>query len=219
MTINTQEHKKFEFGTVFGDGGRVVSTPAPREKKFFTPEEVEAVRKQALAQGENSALARAQMAQAAAVQDLANAAQQGLHGLTDAIHAHKEAAVKLALVCAQKIACEALDRFPEAAMTAALEALGQEIELASRLVLYAADPSDELKAAAMEASAMSGFGGHITFRDKPSLPKGAFEVAWSDGRAEFNPQQVFDALEHALTEALEAEVYHQNRTRHDASEV
>ena len=64
---------------------------------------------------------------------------------------------------------------------------------------------------------MSGFGGAISFRDKPSLPKGAFEVAWSDGRAEFNPQQVFEALERTLTEAMEAEVYHQNRTRHDAS--
>ena len=118
MTINTSEHKRFDFGTVFGDGGRVVSTPAPREKKFFTPEEVEAVRAQALAQGENSALARAQMAQAAALQDLASAAHQGLSGLTEAIHAHKEAAVKLALACAERIACEALDRFPEAPMTA-----------------------------------------------------------------------------------------------------
>ena len=104
-------HKRFEFGTVFGDGGRIVSAPPPREKKFYTPEEVEEIRKSAQAAGENSALARAQMAQSAALQSLADAAQQGLGGLTDAIHAHKEAAVRLALVCAQKTAADAQTQF------------------------------------------------------------------------------------------------------------
>jgi len=208
--MTTTPHRKFEFGTVFGDGGRIVSAPA-KEKKAFTPEEVEAIRRDAYAQGENSALARAQMAQATAVQQLADAAQQGLSGLNDAIAVHRRAAVDLALVCAQKIAAEALDRFPNAPVTAALEALGQEIELASRLVLFAANPSEELKAAALEASAMAGFGGAIAFRDKPSLPKGGFEIAWSDGRAEFNPQTVFDVLHQALNEALEADAYHQSR--------
>lgn len=208
-------HKKFEFGTVFGDGGSVVA--APREKRAYTPDEVEAIRAQATADGENSALARAQMAQAAAIQALADAAQIGLSGLTIAIHAHKEAAVKLALVCAQKMAAEALDKFPEAPLTAALEALGQEIELASRLVLFANDPSDALKAAATDAATLSGFAGAITFRDNPALPKGAFEVAWSDGRAAFDPQQVFDALDKALSEGLDAEAYHNSRGREEAS--
>jgi flagellar assembly protein FliH len=205
-------HKKFEFGTVFGDGGRVISTPPPREKKFYTPEEVEEIRRSAQAAGENSALARAQMAQAAALQALADAAQQGLGSLTGAIHAHKEAAVRLALVCAQKIGAEALERFPEAPLTAALDALNQEIEPATRLILFASNPSDELKAAAEEAAMLAGYSGSVQFRDNPSLPKGGFEVIWSDGRAEYNPQSVFEALEHALNEALEAEVYHQSRT-------
>ncbi|MEI9903983.1 MAG: flagellar assembly protein FliH [Asticcacaulis sp.] len=211
MPSDSPAHKKFEFGTVFGDGGHVIATPPPREKKFFTPEEVEAVRAKAYAEGENSALARAQLAQAAAVQALADAAHNGLSGLTDAIHAHKDAAVKLALVCAQKIAAEALERFPEAPVHAALEALGQEIELATRLVLFARDSSEELKASAQEAAMLAGFGGAIQFRDAPAMPKGAFQAVWNDGRAEFNPQQVFDALEAALKEAVEADRYHQSR--------
>ena len=208
-------HKRFEFGTVFGAGGNVVSKPAPAAKKFYTPEEVEEIRKAAQAAGENSAMARAQMAQSAALQSLADAAQQGLGGLTDAIHAHKEAAVRLALVCAQKIATEALDRFPEAPLTAALDALGQEIEPATRLILFASNPSDELKTLAEEAAMMAGYTGTVQFRDNPNLPKGGFEVVWSDGRAEYNPQQVFEALEHALNEALEAEVYHNSRGHQD----
>ncbi|MFT4074327.1 MAG: flagellar assembly protein FliH [Asticcacaulis sp.] len=205
-------HKKFEFGTVFGAGGRIVSAPPPREKKFYTPEEVEEIRKSAQAAGESSAMARAQMAQAAALQALADAAQAGLSGLNDAIFAHKQAAVRLALVCAQKIGAEALERFPEAPLTAALDALNQEIEPATRLVLSVSNPSDELKAAAEEAAMLAGFAGAVQFREHPTLPKGGFEVMWSDGRAEYNPQSVFEALENTLNEALEAEAYHQSRT-------
>ena len=213
MRADAPAHKKFEFGTVFGDAGQV--THAPREKRSYTPEEVDAIRAEAHAAGESSALARAQMAQAAAVQALADAAQSGLSGLTDAIHAHKVAAVNLALICAQKIAAEALARFPEAPVTAALDALGQEIEQATRLVLFAREPSDELKAAAQEAAMLAGFGGAIQFRDQPGYPAGAFQAVWSDGRAEFNPEAVFQALERALNEALEAEVFHQKRAHHD----
>ena len=203
-------HRKFEFGTVFGDGGRVVAEQ-PREKKSFTLEEVEAIRAKAYSDGENNAQARAQAAQAAAVQALADAAQMGMSMLADAIHAHKEASVKLALVCAQKIAAEALERFPEAPLRAALEALGQEIETATRLVLYAPTPDEALQAAANEAALFAGYAGAIQFRDRPASPAGAFEVVWNDGRAEFDPQAVFDVLQAQLQEALDAEAYHRQR--------
>ncbi len=204
-------HKRFEFGTVFGDGGRVLAEQK-REKKYFTPEEVEAIRGQAYADGENNANARAQAAQAAAVQALADAAQMGIGLMADAIHAHKEASVKLALVCAEKIAAEALQRFPEAPVRAALDALGQEIETATRLVLYARDPNEALQAAASEAAMFAGYAGQIQFRDRPASPAGAFEVVWNDGRAEFDPQAVFDALQSQLQEALDAEAYHRQRS-------
>ncbi|MBW8882080.1 MAG: flagellar assembly protein FliH [Asticcacaulis sp.] len=193
-------HKKFDFGTVFGDGGKVVAQ-TPREKKFFTPEEVEAIRAKAYSEGEASAQVRAQMAQAAAVQALADAAHQGLNHVNELLQAYRHQTVQLALVCGQRIAAEALDRFPEAPVTAALEALAQEIETATRLVLLAPNPSEQLKAAAMEAATYAGL-------------KGAFEVVWPDGRAEFNPQQVQEAIEKALGEALEADAFHQSRGQH-----
>ena len=204
-------HKRLEFGTVFGGDGRVLAEQK-REKKFFTPEEVEAVRAQAYRDGEASAIARAQTAQAAAVQALANAAQAGLGQVALAIHTHKEASVQLALVCAQKIAAEALERFPEAPVRAALDALGQEIETATRLVLFAADPNEALQAAASDAATLAGFAGAIQFRDKPAAPAGAFEIMWNDGRAAFDPQAIFDVLQTQLKEALDAEAYHRQRS-------
>lgn len=206
----TVQHEKFDFGTVFGDGGHVVAQ-SKREKKFFTPEEVEAIRAQAYAEGENSATARAQIAQANAIQELASFAAEGLGGLSEAIHAHKAECVKLALVCAQRIAAEALDRFPEGPVNATLEALGQEIEKATRLILLSSNADDALKGAAQDAANMAGFPGAIQFREMPQMPKGAFEIVWSDGRASFDPEQVFNALDAALSEALDAEAYHQSR--------
>jgi len=204
-------HRKFEFGTVFGDGGNVIAEQK-REKKIFTLEEVEAIRSQAYAEGENNATARAQAAQADAVQALADAAQMGLGLMADAIHQHKEASVQLALVCAQKIAAEALDRFPEAPVRAALDALVQEIETATRLVLFARTVDDAMQAAATEAAMFAGFPGAIQFRDKPAMPAGAFEVVWNEGRAEFDPQAVFDVLQEKMKEALDAEAYHRQRS-------
>ena len=204
-------HKKFEFGTVFGGDGRVLAEQK-REKKSFSPEEVEAIRAKAYSDGENNAMARAQAAQAAAVQSLADAAQTGLSLMADAIHTHKEAAVQLALVCAQKIAAEALEHFPEAPLRAALEALGQEIETATRLVLYARAPDEALQAAATEAALFAGYDGAIQFRDRPASPAGAFEVVWNDGRAAFDPQMIFDVLQAKLEEALGAEAYHRQRS-------
>jgi flagellar assembly protein FliH len=204
-------HRRFEFGTVFGDGGRVLAEQK-REKKYFTPEEVEAIRAQAYQDGENNATARAHAAQASAVQALADAAQAGLAQIADAVHQHKEASVKLALVCAQKIAAEALERFPEAPLRAALEALGQELESATRLVLFAPNPDEALQSAASEAALFAGFPGAIQFRDRPSAPAGAFEVVWHEGRAEFDPQAVFEVLRSQLQEALDAEAYHRQRS-------
>lgn len=200
------EHKKFDFGTVFGDGGTV--REAPRVKRSYTPEEVEAIRAEAFIEGENSALARTHIANAAAVQALSEAAQHGLAGLTEAIHAHRQSCVELALMCARKIATEALDRFGEAPVQAALSALAQELENTARLVLFAPQMTQTLKDAATDAAHMGGFTGQIVFREDARLPKGAFEVVWSDGRAEFNPQQIEAAITQALNEALEAEAYH-----------
>jgi len=204
-------HRKFEFGTVFGDGGNVIAEQK-REKKIFTLEEVEAIRSRAYAEGESNATARAQAAQADAVQALADAAQMGLSLMADAIHQHKEASVQLALVCAQKIAAEALERFPEAPVRAALDALGQEIETATRLVLFARTVDEEMQAAASEAAMFAGYPGAIQFRDKPAMPAGAFEIVWNEGRAEFDPQAVFEVLQEKMKEALDAEAYHRQRS-------
>ncbi|ESQ81369.1 flagellar assembly protein FliH [Asticcacaulis sp. YBE204] len=204
------QYKKFDFGTVYDTGGRVTAT-TPKEKKFYTPEEVEAIRQQAHTQGELSAMARAQMAQAQAVQALAEAAGVGLEALNGVLSQHKEECVQLALVCAQKIAAQALELFPEAPVKAALEALGEEISGAPRLVITAASPDANMQKAVREAAALTGFSGAIVFRDQPGGHRGAFEIQWPEGRAAYDPDKVFEALRGALKEVLLAEAYHKQK--------
>jgi flagellar assembly protein FliH len=203
-------HKKFDFGTVFGDAGQV--TRAPIQKRSYTPEEVETLRTNAYHDGEQSALARAQLAQAQALQALADAAHHGLSHLQDAIARHKAACAQLALMCAKKISAEALNQFPEAPLKATLEALTHEIDTAPRLVVSVPNPDASLQGAAREAVTLAGFTGAITFRTSTTMPTGAFEVMWPDGRAEFDPERVLNALDTALREALAADQHHHQPT-------
>ncbi|MFT3995876.1 MAG: flagellar assembly protein FliH [Asticcacaulis sp.] len=204
-STNPPQYRKFDFGTVYGDTGQVVARAA-REKRSYTPEEVEAIRQQAYTQGELSAMARAQASQAQAVQALAEAAGMGLETLNGVLMQHKEECVQLALVCAQKIAAQALELFPDAPVRAALEALGEEITGAPRLVITALSPNPNLQKAVREAAALTGFQGAIQFRDAPGRHVGAFEIQWPEGRAAYDPERIFEALRAALKEVLLAEM-------------
>lgn len=204
-------YKKFDFGTVYDESGRVTSAPAPRPKKYFTPEEVEQIRQQAYTQGELSALAAAQSAHAQAVQSLAEAAGAGLGTLHTVLAQYKAECVELALICAQKIAAQALELFPDAAVKAALAALGEELSGSARLVVSVHSPDAQLQKAVREAAAMTGFTGAIQFREQPDLPKAAFEIQWPEGRAAYDPSTVTEALRSALKEVLLAEAAHKQK--------
>jgi len=204
-STNPPQYKKFDFGTVYGDAGQVVAQ-TPREKRSYTPDEVEAIRQQAYTQGELSAMARAQAAQAQAVQQLAEAAGAGLEMLNGVLMQHKDECVQLALICAQKIAAQALELFPDAPVRAALEALAEEISGAPRLVITAQSPDPGLQKAVRDAAALTGFQGAIQFRDAPGRHVGAVEIQWPEGRAAYDPQRIQEALRLALKDVLMAEM-------------
>ena len=71
--------EKFGFDTVF-DGAGGVARSAPRPKRYFNAEEVEAIRAQAFAEGERKALGDMGALQARALSDIARSAEQALGG-------------------------------------------------------------------------------------------------------------------------------------------
>jgi len=205
--------RKFAFDTVFEDNGRVIAPLRP--KKAFTPEEVEAIRRDCFAEGERSALAVAQQAQTLALQQIAAATQGALGSLAMVAHEHRAASARLALAAASKIAGAALDRFPEAPVAAALDALAREVEAVPRLVARCAPAQlDGVKEALESAAHSAGYPGQIVVRADPALPAAAFVLDWGDGSAAFDPNDAAARVAQALEEALAAEGFHAESLSH-----
>jgi flagellar assembly protein FliH len=204
------ELPKFAFDTEFDATGGVAFQP-PRPKRAYTPEEVEEIRKAALAEGEKTGLASVAAEQARALAIIASACTQALPRLAEVAHEHRVGAANLALACGRGIADAALERFPQAPLQAALDALAREIEAAPRLVVAAApDVAEKLQAVLEETAQRIGFSGAIQVRAEAGFGACAFTLDFGDGAATYDPavaaQRVTDTLQAALAaEGLHAE--------------
>jgi flagellar assembly protein FliH len=199
---------RFSFDTVF-DGEGVVVSSAPRPKRHYTPEEVEAVRAQAYAEGERSVTALAEMHAAAALHSVSTSVTAALPLLAHAAHAHRAESAELALAAARKIADAALDQFPTAAAEAALVALAREIEAAPRLVVRAApELIERLQPALDRVAEACGYPGQIIVKSDPEAAPAAFVFDWGEGRAAFDPEEAAERVAAALRTALAAEGLH-----------
>lgn len=209
MTSPATTHRKFSFDTVFDGSGEIASAPPPARKKLYQPEEVEQIRSQAFAEGERSAVVRAEQEAAQALSQIAQAAQAALSALAAVAHEHRSHAAELALAAARKIAGAALERFPEAPAVAALEAMAREIEAEPRLIARVAPHLEERSQAALETVAQAmGFSGQILAKGDPALPSAAFVLDWGDGRCAFDPVAAAARVAEALDAALAAEGLH-----------
>ena len=201
-------HLKFEFDTVFDHAGEVAFA-APRPKRSYSADEVEAISQASKAEGERAALASIAARQADALAAIVAACGQALPRLAEVAHSHRVGSAELALACARAIAAAALDQFPEAPVRAALEALAREIEAAPRLVVAAdAELADGLQAALEEAATAGGYQGAVQVRVDTGLAAHAFTLDFGDGSASFDPAAAADRVAQALHAALAAEGLH-----------
>lgn len=201
-------HRKFAFDTVFDDRGGV-AYEAPKVKKNFTLEEVEAAKAQAYAEGERSAVSRAEQEAAMALGDIAGLVREAFDALTHVAHEHREGAAMLALACGRKIADAALTHFPEAPVTAALEALAREVEAQPRIFVRVSPELEERTQQALEHVATQiGFQGQIVARADGAMAPAAFTFDWGEGRAAFDPDGAAQRVAEALEAAIAAEGLH-----------
>lgn len=202
------EPQKFSFDTVFDAGGGI-AFQAPRPKRSYTAEEVEQVRKEAYAEGERAALASIAAQQQVALAGLSAACSQALPRLAEVAHEHRVTSARLAMACARGVAGAALERFPEAPLKAALEALAQEIEAAPRLVVSAQpELADKLQALLGDLAANLGFEGAIQVKSEGEMGACAFSLDFGDGQAAFDPAAAEARVTQALEAALAAEGLH-----------
>lgn len=203
------ETKAFFFDTEFDAGGEVVRGSNWRPtKRAWTQGEVEALVAQAAVEAREGVLAEVASIQAMALSSIGQALEAAAPALTQIAQAHREQSAELAMAAARVVAAAALDRFPEAPLQAALEALGQEIDASPRLVIRTGDLTDETRARLQQLGADAGFSGIVAFRDEPGLPPAAFRLEWADGRADFDPADAFARMAEALNSALAAEAGH-----------
>ena len=204
----SEPHARFGFDTVFDQSGDVTFA-APRPKRTYTADEVEAISQAARLEGERIALAGVAARQADALAVIVAACGQALPRLAEVAHAHRIGSAELALACARAIAAAALDRFPEAPVRAALESLAREIEAAPRLVVTA-DPemAKGLQRVLEEAAASSGYQGSIMVRSDAGLAAHAFTLDFGDGSATFDPGAAAERVTQALHAALASEGLH-----------
>jgi flagellar assembly protein FliH len=200
-------HPKFTFDTTFDEAG-AAWTP-PRAKRSYTPEEVEAIKTQAFLEGERSVVAQGEVDCARALQQVGTLCREAFSYLVTVAHAHRVGSADLALAAGRKIADAALDRFPEAPVTAALASLAREVEAAPRLtVKVASGLTDRVQAALSETAHAIGFAGAIKVSDDAALPPAAFVLEWGEGRAAFDPEAAAARVAAALETALAAEGLH-----------
>jgi flagellar assembly protein FliH len=201
-------HQRFVFDTEFDAAGDV-SYVAPRPKRSYTPDEVEAIREQARAEGERAAITSITAQQMAALSEIARACSQAMPTLAAVAHQHRIGAAELALACGRAIAGAALDRFPEAAVTAAIDALNREIEAAPRLIVTASpELAEQLQGRLDEAATRAGFTGAIQVRSDLGMGPHAFTLDFGDGAGSFDPAAASERVNEALQAALAAEGLH-----------
>jgi flagellar assembly protein FliH len=201
-------HARFAFDTVFDQSGDVTHV-SPRPKRTFSADEVEVISRAAQAEGERQALAGVASRQQLALADIAAACGQALPKLAEVAHSHRVGSAELALACAKAIAAAALDRFPEAPVRAALEALAREIEAAPRLIITAdAALAEGLQAVLEETAQAVGYPGSIQVRVDPTAAPNAFTLDFGDGSASFDPAAATDRIAQALHATLASEGLH-----------
>lgn len=207
--------RKFTFDQHFDDAPAAARahTAAPKTKKFYTPEEVEAVRAEAYERGRGSLEAIAAQAQSLALGQIAEGAMTAL-GALDAMAAEARAmALRTALAAARRIAGVALDRFPldvvEETVAHCLAQAAQEPRIVVRVAERLAEP---LKARLTALADEAGFAGRVVVAAEPRLAAADCRLEWSDGGVERDSAVLADHIEGALQRYIDADLRRANET-------
>jgi flagellar assembly protein FliH len=206
MTHAPAPSRPFAFDTEFDSSGAVVrSTNWQPVKRAYLPSEVEALVAQARSEGHAQALAEVDSRRSQAIADLSAAVTASLPRLTGVVETYRDQTAELAMATGRALAFAALDRLPRAALQAALEELGREIDASPRLVIAMAGLDEAARHEIETLCANVGYAGAVRFREEPGLAQAAFALEWADGRAAFDPEETFTRLAAAVARALAAD--------------
>lgn len=185
--------RKYVFETEFSPDGGV------KRDARITPEMLEAERSRAFADGKS----QAELEGAAALQQLAQAAEAILGRLDEQGRAMRAEAARIAMVAAKKISGAALDQFGAERAAAAVEAAMDCLRAQPRLVLrLAPQTAAALRPRITEMCESHAYSGAVLIREEQSLGAGDVVIDWADGVVTLNAAEAAERIESMIEAAL-----------------
>jgi flagellar assembly protein FliH len=173
--------RRFDFDTIFDEDGAILQEGSAR-RAAFTEADLENARKQGFEAGRKSETARAEAASAAALAEIARAAQLSLAQWTSERAGMQAEAAALALAAAKKMAGLALERLGEDRVAALFEDVLEHMRHPPRLVLRVAPAHADSLRPRLEAIAQDhAFDGALMVRPDPKVRVGDLIADWGDG--------------------------------------
>lgn len=198
--------RKFTFDQRFDAGPSTQRANTPKAKKFYTPEEVEAVRSAAYAEGKGSLEAVTAQAQSLALGRIAEAAMSALNTMDGLAAEARAESLQVGLLAARRIAGSALARFPlDTVEETIAECLAQSAHEPRVVIQVSPDVADMLKARIGQLAEGLGFAGRIVVNTEPRLRHADCRLEWTDGGVERDARMIGDRIEAVLARFAESE--------------
>ena len=199
--------EKFLFETTFDTDGQILHDASTGgAKKSYTPEEVEAIRQEAYAEG--VAGVEAQMAQqnAQILGQVSESMLQVISHLGTETTRLREQAVDLAMVVANRLSGTLLEKEPEAEIVALISRCLDALPSEPHIVVRVGDAvSDAVKAAVSDLAAEKGFNGKVLVVAEPTIQTADCRVEWADGGIERDMAALSSQIDDVVRRHLEAE--------------
>ncbi len=209
--MNASETTKFAFETEFAADGTILRD-GEAWRISFTPEEVQAERDKAFAEGKQDALVKAEEEAAIHLLTLTQQCQSVLSGLKTQSEECRSQALELVLIAARKIAGVALECYPDEQVQNTVLDVIKDLRGVPRLVLTcSADASPQFEVNLKEMAAKNDFDGELVIRRAQDAEPGDIRLEWAQGEVCINTNDIADRVETtvrnwlAATEAQDAQ--------------
>ena len=190
---------RFQFDTVFASDNVRGLSGGGKKRSTFAADEVENIRKEALATGRQEALAEATHAQAVALSAIAQSTSVLIEQFDRHIECVRQESAALALAVARKLAGGALSIAPQLELESFLSDCLHRLYREARLVVTVTpDNADYLRSRIEDIVTQNGFSGRVVIMPDPAMGPGDCRIEWADGGIEKNLEATFASIEERL---------------------
>ena len=190
---------RFQFDTVFASDNVRGLSGGGKKRSTFAADEVENIRKEALATGKQEALAEATHAQAVALSAIAQSTSVLIEQFDRHIECVRQESAALALAVARKLAGGALSIAPQLELESFLSDCLHRLYREARLVVTVTpDNADYLRSRIEDIVTQNGFSGRVVIMPDPAMGPGDCRIEWADGGIEKNLEATFASIEERL---------------------